>query len=142
MLGKIDWRGTVALRLVVHLPDVLRRQRIGGKNPQFSWIPLVAIRTFQPQPQPDGIALLERLGLPNRIMEGAFSAMKAARDIARRIVQWQAIFCPIQRKSPIGDAVGITSHQGTKIGLEFLVAAQVQKPRGDVIKPSRPVRHI
>ncbi len=64
-----------------------------------------------PQRQPDALVRLERLGLPDDLVESALSAVQ----VVGAVVHGERVGLAVQLEPPPRDAVGVAADDGTEV---------------------------
>ena len=137
VLREVHRRRLVGRRRVVHDQLVGRGERVGDVGHEGAGVPFLAVGAQVAESDTDGVAVLERLGLPHDLVEPAQAAVQVVRSVVGR----ELVGLAVQGESPLGDAVGVPPDDRAEKGRRLEVAVEGIESERHVARAASLVRH-
>src|SRR5207237_10922826 len=105
MLRRIDRRGFIGCRLVIHYELTARRKGVCHPRLERSWKAFLSVLARVAQRDAGATVVLERLPGPQDLVESTHPAMQRVRAVVLR----KLIGGAVERELPIGHPIGIAA---------------------------------
>ena len=138
VIGEVDGRGLVGGGRVVHLQLVVVIERVDHRGGEVAGVTFVAVGTEVRQLDAHKILVLQRLGLPDRLVEALLSTV----EVVGAVVGGQGIGLAVQRELALGDAVGVAAGDGPEEGMSGKVVLERIQRQGDVGQVALPIGRL
>ena len=97
--------------LILHLEFIVVGQAVGDLVGELAGIALFAVGAHVREDGADGVLRLDRLGLPDDLVE----SLQAAVQVVGAVVDGQRIFLAVEGELALGDAVGVAADGGAEV---------------------------
>ena len=135
MLGQVDRRGPVRGGSIVADQFIALIQGVGHLNVQRAGVTFFSVHTRVLEEDSHSVFVLNRSIPPNDLVE----ALDPAVEVVLPIVSGQFVLDSVQSETPLGNAVGVASHQRAEKGVLGKIALQGVESQDDVVEIAVPV---